>query len=116
MLRSLSARFKRYGWLLAAGALLVFVAILFGRRRWTKRARAGVSEALRRAHEADVEVEVAKRKLDQEAEAEIAQIRRTLAEEVSEIELRTADRRAKLTDDGDELLEAYRRRARELGL
>ena len=117
MLRSLSARLSRWRWLLAALVALVGAVILaLVRRRRPKLSTGSVAEALRRAHEADVEATLAKAKLDREAEEEIAEIRSELAEEFDEIEVRATDRRAKLAGDPDKLIHTYRKRAFDLGL
>lgn len=75
-----------------------------------------VGELLRRAHEAEVRAELAKRRISREAEAEVQAIRAGLREDLGEITARRIDRVAALTRDGDELLEVYRLRARGYGL
>lgn len=74
------------------------------------------SDALRRAHEADVDATVRKAKLDAAAEQELHAIRIRLEEKRGRLELERLDRAAKLQEDQEALLEAYRKRARAVGL
>ncbi len=110
-MKAFLAALRRYGWLLAAG-----VVILFGFWIWPVRRRGpalGV-KLLRRAHEADVDAELAKRKLDADAEKEVREIRAALATKLEKVELEKVDKRARLANDPGELLRYYRARGAEL--
>jgi len=102
---------RRYWWLVVAGVVLVA-----GFWLWPVRRRKPVlaAELLRKAHEADVDAQLAKRQLDAEAEVEIREIRRDLEVKLERVELERVDKRAKLASDPGELLRYYRARGREL--
>lgn len=107
MLRRIRAFLWRYLWLFLAGCVLFF----------TLRKRSGPrlsAELLRRAHEADVDAELAKRRLNEETEQEIRAIRADLAGKLETVELEKLDHRARLASDPGELLRYYRSRGREL--
>jgi len=112
-MRRATALLRRYWWLVLAALLGIVWA--FSRRR-SDRVGDGVADLLRRAHAADVDAELAKRKLDAEAEAEVRQIRDSLKTDLQQSELEEIDDRAKLAKDPDELLRYYRGRAREEGI
>jgi len=104
------SKFRRFWWLVFAG----FVALVYLLRRRQQPAIA--AELLRKAHEADVDAQFAKRRLDDQAEEEIRQIRRGLSDVLGDIEAKKVDDVAKLEKDSSKLLELYRAQGRELGL
>lgn len=106
---------RHWWWILVA--VVIFLVALFGRQwsGWRVRRRRSGDNALRRAHEARVDAQMAKRRIDADAEREIRQIREDLEADMGAIELTKADRAAALAKDADQLLEAYRRRASRLG-
>lgn len=110
MIRGLWAFVRRWLWLVCAAA----VAVVFYARRRRSSVREFVAPFLRRAHEADVDRELAKRRIDKKAEEEIRTIRSALEERIERIELERVDRAAKLARKPDELLDYYRRRSVEL--
>ena len=103
------ARLRRYWWLFAAGVVLVVLVVL--RRRYGTPPASGF---LRRAHEADVDARLAKRRLDAEAEKEIRAIRTGLEADLGRLEVERIDRAAELREDPAELLEFYRLAGRDL--
>lgn len=115
MRRRLLLWWRRWWWaLVGAGAL--FLALFGGRwSRWSLRQRKSHASALRRSYEARIEAEIVKRRLDEDAEAQVRQIRADLEADLGRVKLKQADREAALAADADELVEAYRRRASRLG-
>ena len=102
-----SAFLRRWWWLLLAG-FLVFLTM--GRRR-----SVGLSaELLRRAHEADMDAELLRRRLNEESAQEIRQIRAELKQKLEAVEVAKIDQKAKLASDPGELLRYYQERGREL--
>tara|TARA_Y100001973_G_C5093684_1_gene278874 strand:+ start:342 stop:683 length:342 start_codon:yes stop_codon:yes gene_type:complete len=103
----------RLNWWILLGLAAGLVGFIMYRRR-PDRAIVFATPFLKRAHEADVDAEIAKQNVDAKAAREIREIREGLKNRLDQIEIEKLDNAAKMSEDADELLEYYRRRSREL--